>query len=139
MTEKDKIVNPGSWCKGDLGPLGPLVPNKIKMIDHSGLLIFEAHTGNPPVSGQIVTFELPGNIQTGTYSELARAFRIYGFGGEKVEIWGGISGTIELVVNRARQEFSATLEYVVRAPDLSQFNVAINLSVLGFNQVIIPS
>jgi hypothetical protein len=139
MIETDKIINASGWCNGELGPLGPLVPNKIMMIDHSGLLRFEAHTGNTPVSGQVVIFELPANIQTGKHDGYARAFGIHRYGGEAVENWRGVSGFIELIFNRAKQEFSATLDYVVRAPDQSEFTVNIELGILGFNQIIIPS
>jgi hypothetical protein len=109
------------------------------LAENSGLLRFEAHTGNQPVTLQVVTFELPANIQTGKHDGHARAFSIYRYGGEKVERWRGDSGFIDLVVDRAKQEFSAILDYAVRAPDQSKFNVTIELSILGFNQIIIPS
>jgi hypothetical protein len=139
MSETNQVVIPSGWCKGKLGPLGDLVPNKIALIDRSNILTFEARTGNPPVSGQVLTFELPGNIQSGSHEDWARLFGIYSYGGEHVEAWRGISGTIDLVINRTQQQFSATLDYKVLAPDGTEFYVNVDLGISGFNQLITPS
>jgi hypothetical protein len=136
---ENKIVNPSGSCKGNLGLLGLFVPNEMTMTDQAGLLRFQAWTGKPTASGQLVAFELPANIQSGTHDEWARMFGIYRYGVGGVENWRGISGSIELVVNRVRQEFSALINYNVRAPDQSEFQVTVNLRVSGFNTIIIPS
>ncbi|RON07328.1 hypothetical protein BK659_18785 [Pseudomonas brassicacearum] len=138
-SQLEVIINASGSCKGNLGPLGSLVPDGISMVERSGLLIFEASTGSPAVRRQTVVFELPGNIQSGSHDQWARWFAIYVYDGEQVKSWRGLEGAIDLVINSSKQEFSASLKYTVGAPDQSEFEVTVDLSISGFNKLITPS
>ncbi|KAB0494779.1 hypothetical protein [Pseudomonas vancouverensis] len=132
----EEQVKAHGWCRRYTDPV---TPNRMSMTQRNGLLVFEGYEDASQTSPRkLVSFDLAGDIQSGTYHEWAPRFSIYVYESPVIHI-RGVDGFIKLEINYAAQEFNCRLEYRVRAPDQTIFDVAMQVELVGFNQMIIPS